>query len=119
MAKAASKLIAVTGIGMITSLGTGVAENWRRLTAGDSGIHHITRFPVDGLRTTIAGSVDFLENGSITIPSHSLAMADHAVVEALAMAGMADEDFPGELVLAAPPVEHDWVSRQYLSARLD
>ena len=34
------------------------------------------------------------------------------------MAGMADEDFPGELVLAAPPIEHDWGSRRELSARL-
>ncbi len=118
MANEMSKPVAVTGIGMITSLGIGVAENWRRLTAGDSGIHRITRFPVEGLRTTIAGSVDFMGDAPITIPSHSYVMADRVVAEALAMAGMADEDFPGELVLAAPPIEHDWGSRRDLSARL-
>jgi 3-oxoacyl-[acyl-carrier-protein] synthase II len=118
MAKDAGKPIAVTGIGMITSLGVGVAENWRRLTAGDSGIHRITRFPIDGLRTTIAGSVDFLEDEPITIPSHSYVMADRATAEALAMAGMSGQDFPGELVVAAPPIEHDWVTRRTLSARL-
>ena len=118
MAKEAAKPIAVTGVGMITSLGTGIAVNWRRLTAGESGIHRITRFPIEGLRTTIAGSVDFLDNEPITIPSHSHAMAELAVDEAMAMAGMEDEDFPGELVLAAPPIEHDWATRRDLSARL-
>jgi 3-oxoacyl-[acyl-carrier-protein] synthase II len=118
MANEMSKPVAVTGIGMITSLGIGVAENWRRLQAGESGIHRITRFPVEGLRTTIAGSVDFMQDEPITIPSHSYAMADRVVAEALKMAGMADEDFPGELVLAAPPIEHDWASRRDLSQRL-
>jgi len=119
MAKDKGKPIAVTGLGMVTSLGVGVAENWRRLTAGDSGIHRITRFPIDGLRTTIAGSVDFMNDAPYTIPSHSLVMADRAIAEALAAAGMLGKDFPGELFLAAPPVEHDWGSRSYLSARLD
>jgi 3-oxoacyl-[acyl-carrier-protein] synthase II len=118
MAKDRGKPIAVTGIGMITSLGVGVDENWRRLTAGESGIHRITRFPIEGLRTTIAGSVDFMKDDPITIPSHSYVMADRAVAEALAMAGMAAGDFPGELVLAAPPIEHDWMTRRDLSARL-
>jgi len=119
MAKDKGKPIAVTGIGMVTSLGIGVAENWRRLTAGESGIHRITRFPIDGLRTTIAGSVDFMDDAPYTIPSHSLVMADRAIAEALTAAGMVGSDFPGELFLAAPPVEHDWGSRRFLSARLD
>ena len=118
MARESGKPIAVTGIGMITSLGVGVAENWKRLTAGNSGIHRITRFPIDGLRTTIAGSVDFMRDDPITIPSHSYVMADPVVAEALAMAGLAGQDFPGELVLAAPPIEHDWATRRALSARL-
>ena len=52
------KPIAVTGIGILTSLGEGKAENWRRLSAGESGIHRLTRFPNESLRTTIGGSVD-------------------------------------------------------------
>src|SRR2546423_1680226 len=30
--------VAVTGVGVVTSLGTGIADNWRKLTAGQSGI---------------------------------------------------------------------------------
>jgi 3-oxoacyl-[acyl-carrier-protein] synthase II len=116
---APGKPIAITGIGMVTSLGKGVAENWRRLTAGESGIHRIERFPTEGLRTTIAGSVDFMDDAPITIPSHSSAMADHAIAEAMENAGWRGRDFPGDLFLAAPPIEHDWESRRYLSARLD
>ena len=56
--KAGRPVIAVTGIGLITSLGTGKEDNWKRLTAGQSGIRRISRFPTDGLRTTIAGTVD-------------------------------------------------------------
>ena len=52
--------IVVTGMGVVTSLGTGKQDNWRRLIAGESGIHHITRFSTEGLRTTIAGTVDHL-----------------------------------------------------------
>ena len=52
-------IVVVTGTGIITSLGQGQAENWRALTNGVSGIHRISRFPIGGLRTTIAGTVDF------------------------------------------------------------
>ena len=29
-------------------------------TAGESGIKTVTRFPIDGLRTTMAGTIDFI-----------------------------------------------------------
>ena len=43
-------LVAVTGMGIVTSLGRGEEENWSKLVAGRSGIRHITRFPTEGLR---------------------------------------------------------------------
>src|SRR5262252_9874145 len=96
-----TKPIAVTGIGILTSLGEGKAENWRRLSAGTSGIHRLTRFPIDGLRTTIGGSVDFMALDPFTAPALSHAMAREAALEALAQSGVADERdgkrrFPGE-----------------------
>jgi 3-oxoacyl-[acyl-carrier-protein] synthase II len=44
----------VTGMGVVTSLGAGKRDNWDRLTAGESGIRTVTRFPIDGLKTTMA-----------------------------------------------------------------
>ena len=53
-------IVVVTGMGVVTSLGAGKTDNWAKLTAGESGIRTITRFPIDGLKTTMAGTVDFV-----------------------------------------------------------
>ena len=55
--KAGRPIIAITGIGIVSPLGVGKAENWAKLSAGQSGIRRISRFPIEGLRTTIAGDV--------------------------------------------------------------
>ena len=49
--------VVVTGMGMITSLGFTVEENWNNLVAGRSGIGPITLFNPDGLATRIAGQL--------------------------------------------------------------
>ena len=36
--------VVVTGLGMLTPLGSGVDINWRRLISGQSGIKKITNF---------------------------------------------------------------------------
>ena len=38
-------IVVVTGMGIVTSLGAGKTDNWAKLTAGESGIRTITRFP--------------------------------------------------------------------------
>ncbi|TMF66099.1 MAG: beta-ketoacyl-ACP synthase II [Chloroflexi bacterium] len=49
--------VVITGIGMITPLGSSVEKSWEGLLAGRSGIGQITRFDPTGLETTIAGEV--------------------------------------------------------------
>jgi 3-oxoacyl-[acyl-carrier-protein] synthase II len=49
--------VVVTGLGMITPLGTTVDTSWAALTAGKSGIGPITRFDATDLETQIAGEV--------------------------------------------------------------
>src|SRR5690606_27652044 len=110
--------VAVTGIGIVSPLGRGREENWRKLTSGVSGIHRITHFPTEGLRTTIAGSVDFMGVKPIP-PVLSYAFAEAAAAEALEQSGLPEDDeFPGALFLAAPPLEHDWNTRMELARRL-
>ncbi|MCA0319500.1 MAG: beta-ketoacyl-ACP synthase [Proteobacteria bacterium] len=107
-------VVVVTGMGVVTSLGQGKDENWTKLTAGQSGIHTISRFPIDGLRTTIAGTVDFVpfENA----PDLTTKMAALAGDEAVAEAGIGDAgSFPGPLFLGMPPVELEWPQRQDLA----
>jgi 3-oxoacyl-[acyl-carrier-protein] synthase II len=108
-------LVAVTGCGIVTSLGRGKAENWRALTEGRSGIRHISRFPTEGLRTTIAGTVDHLPVSPFSTPALTIAMATAAAEEALAQAEFSrTESFPGPLCLATPPAELEWPQRKSL-----
>ncbi|MCW4114097.1 beta-ketoacyl-ACP synthase [Aurantimonas sp. MSK8Z-1] len=104
-------LVAITGIGVVSSLGRGVDANWDALTAGRSGIHAITRFSTENLRTTIAGTVDFMPVEPLTSSDLSHALAEAAGLEALAMAGTKAGAFGGPLFLAAPPIELEWQHR--------
>ena len=102
-------IVVVTGTGLITSLGRGKQENWARLIAGQSGIKTITRFPIEGLRTTIAGSVDFLGVEPYSVYELSSAMAETAADEAIAEAGIGTRGaFPGPMFVATPPSEFEW-----------
>ena len=106
-------IVVVTGMGVVTSLGAGKTDNWAKLTAGESGIRTITRFPLDGLKTTMAGTVDFIpvEPFSSTLLSEKL--ADLAVEEAVAEASIGSKgNFPGPLFLAVAPVEVEWYVRE-------
>ena len=63
--------VAVTGLGLVTPLGTGVDKNWEALMAGRSGISRISRFDPKDFPTRIAGEVrdfrpeDFIEKKEI------------------------------------------------------
>ena len=49
--------VVVTGLGMVTSLGSGVEANWEKLVNGQSGIRAIQSFDVSDLPAKIAGQV--------------------------------------------------------------
>ncbi|MBL8845869.1 MAG: beta-ketoacyl-ACP synthase [Hyphomicrobium zavarzinii] len=108
-------LVAVTGMGLVTSLGRGKADNWAALSQGKSGIRTISRFPTEGLRTTIAGTVDFMEVAPYSAAALSAAMALAAGSEAIEQARIGSKAaFPGPLYLATPPAEIEWPQRRAL-----
>jgi 3-oxoacyl-[acyl-carrier-protein] synthase II len=110
-------LVVVTGIGVITSLGAGKADNWAKLTAGESGIHAIKRFSTAGLRTRIAGTIEYLPAEEST-PALTENFAKIAVEEAIAESGIGSKgDFPGPLFLAVPPIEVEWPQRIAVAAQ--
>jgi 3-oxoacyl-[acyl-carrier-protein] synthase II len=109
-------IVVVTGRGVITSLGCGKVDNWTKLTAGQSGIRRITRFANEGLKTTIAGTVDFVPVEPFCSVELGERMAAIAAEEALAEAGIGrNGDFPGPLFLAVAPVEFEWPQREMLA----
>jgi 3-oxoacyl-[acyl-carrier-protein] synthase II len=105
-------IVVVTGMGIVTSLGAGKSDNWAKLTAGESGIRTVTRFPIDGLKTTMAGTVDFLTVEPFSSTGLTERLAELATEEALEQSGVGSKgDFPGPLFLAVAPVEVEWPQR--------
>src|ERR1700744_6164407 len=112
--KFGAPIVVVTGMGVVTSLGAGKADNWAKLTAGESGIRTISRFPIDGLKTTMAGTVDFVKvDPFFSSPALSQRLAEMAAEEAIEQSGVGSKgDFPGPLFLAVSPVELEWPQRR-------
>ena len=110
--KAGRPIVAVTGIGVVTSLGVGKADNWAKLTGGVSGVRRISRFATENLKTTIAGTVDHVYQNYMTPAQLSERIALLAGEEAIAQASIGSKGrFPGPLCLAPPPLEIEWPSR--------
>lgn len=49
--------VVVTGMGIVSPLGTGINRSWTNLIAGQSGIRKISHFPVDDISSQIAGYI--------------------------------------------------------------
>jgi 3-oxoacyl-[acyl-carrier-protein] synthase II len=114
--KAGRPIVVVTGSGLVTSLGAGKADNWRRLAAGESGIRAITRFGTDTLKTKVAGTVDFIPLEPYSAPDLSERLAEFAAEEAIAESRLGSRgQFPGPLYLAVAPVEIEWPQREALA----
>jgi 3-oxoacyl-[acyl-carrier-protein] synthase II len=109
-------IVVVTGMGVATSLGAGKADNWAKLTAGESGIRTITRFPIDGMKTTMAGTIDFMPVDPFSSTDLSEKLGALVAEEAVAQSGIGSKgDFPGPLFLAVAPVEVEWPQRQAIA----
>jgi 3-oxoacyl-[acyl-carrier-protein] synthase II len=105
-------IVVVTGMGIVTSLGAGKTDNWAKLSAGESGIRTVTRFPIDGLKTTMAGTVDFLTVEPFSSTGLTERLAELATEEAIEQSGIGSKgNFPGPLFLAVAPVEVEWPQR--------
>jgi 3-oxoacyl-[acyl-carrier-protein] synthase II len=87
-----SRRVVVTGVGLVTPLGTGVQKNWEALIAGRSGIRKIDRFPnIDAFASRIAGQVpDF--RAEDFIEAKEIKKMDLFIQYSVAAAGMAMED---------------------------
>jgi 3-oxoacyl-[acyl-carrier-protein] synthase II len=110
-------VVVVTGLGVVTSLGAGKADNWAKLTAGESGIRTITRFPTDGLKTRIAGTIDYLPPQPCAA-ALTESFAALAAEEAITQSGLGGHGhFPGPLFLAVPPIEMEWPQRLEIGAK--
>lgn len=63
MPRSSSRRVVVTGLGIVSPVGTGIAEAWGNITAGKSGIAPITRFDASTYTSRIAGEVKNFDVG--------------------------------------------------------
>jgi len=83
--------VVVTGVGVVSALGTGNEKNWSALMNGQSGIDRITRFDASDLPTQIAGEVkDF--NAEDFIDKKEIKKMDLFIQYALGAAELAMQD---------------------------
>jgi len=86
-----TRRVVVTGMGMVSPLGTGVENNWKALCEGVSGIGPITKFDVSDFPTRIGGEVRGFKAEDY-VDKQQLRRLDIFIHFALASARMAFED---------------------------
>ena len=57
-ASGSDRRVAITGIGIVSSLGAGREANWEHMVAGLCGLRPVTLFDVSAFRSQIAGEID-------------------------------------------------------------
>ncbi len=83
--------VVITGMGLVSPLGTGVEETWQALIQGKSGVGRITKFDTTGYDTQIAAEVKgFVPENYID--KKEIRRMDIFIQYAVAAAGMALED---------------------------
>ncbi|HEY7713991.1 MAG TPA: beta-ketoacyl-ACP synthase II [Candidatus Binatia bacterium] len=83
--------VVVTGLGLVSPLGTGVEKNWHALTEGRSGIRKLSRFAADAFASRIAGEVPDFKADDYIEPKEIKKM-DLFIQYALGAASMAMDD---------------------------
>ncbi len=87
----ARRRVVVTGLGCISPVGNTVAEAWRALCAGQSGIAPITQFDASGFACQIAGEVKGFDIESV-MPAKEARTMDRFIHFGVAAAAEAIED---------------------------
>jgi 3-oxoacyl-[acyl-carrier-protein] synthase II len=90
--------VVVTGMGLVTPLGSGVKVNWEQLIAGKSGVRAIQNFDVSDLPARIAGQVPPGDtatggfNADDYVATKDLRKMDRFIIYAMGAAHQAVED---------------------------
>jgi 3-oxoacyl-[acyl-carrier-protein] synthase II len=96
--------VAITGMGVVSPVGTGVAAFWSALLAGRSGIHPLTAFDVSEYTTRFGGYIDDFDASEVVDKKEARRMSRFqqfamvAAAEAMADAGLEITDENAERV---------------------
>jgi 3-oxoacyl-[acyl-carrier-protein] synthase II len=104
MRRNVDRRVVITGVGLITPLGTGVEKNWDALMAGRSGVGLITRFNTDDFASRIAGEVrdfdplDWIEKKDVRKMDLFIQYAVATAAQAMEQSGLKIDDSNAERV---------------------
>lgn len=100
----ARRRVVVTGMGMLSPLGTDVTSTWQRLVAGESGIRDITHFDTSAYSTRFAGLVPDFDVADY-MPAKDARKMDIfvqyglvAAIQAIRDAGLTDDEANAERI---------------------
>jgi 3-oxoacyl-[acyl-carrier-protein] synthase II len=82
----------ITGVGIVSPLGIGKEENWKKLIAGQSGIKKLSRFDTANLHVTIAGEVTDFKASDFIKDRKAVKLSQPMVHLAIAAAQLAVKD---------------------------
>lgn len=82
----------ITGLGMVTPLGIGKEENWKKIISGKSGIGEISRFDTKDLSVNIAGEAKDFKASSFIKDRKAIKLSFRSVHLAIAAAKLAVDD---------------------------
>ena len=90
--------VVITGLGVVSPVGSSVSKFWENLTAGKSGIGRITKFDPEGFPVQIAGEVkdfdplEYFEKKEVRRTDPFIQFAVGAAVQAVKDAGLEESD---------------------------
>ncbi len=82
----------ITGVGIVSPLGIGKEENWKKLIAGQSGIKQLTRFDPKELQVTLAGEITNFKARDFIKDRKAIKLSQPMVHLAIAASQLAVED---------------------------
>lgn len=96
--------VVVTGIGLITALGTGIEKSWKRITAGETGVGKIESYDTTDMPVQIAAEVKDFDPLEFGIEKKEVKKLARNTQFAIAATKMALED--SKLVIDEKNAEH-------------
>jgi 3-oxoacyl-[acyl-carrier-protein] synthase II len=104
MKRDSNRRVVITGLGLVTPLGTGLEKNWEALMAGRSGIGPITHFDASDFTVRIAGEVrdfnplDWIEKRDVKKMDLFIQYAIASAEQAMRQSGLKIDDDNAERV---------------------